>query len=203
MKTNREKSHETAQNNAIENLRAKNLKDQLKILSVDFTEESDSYNFKAFGKELSMGKENFKIYSKSTGEEINTVERITILHYLLCEIPVKETGNLISFRDFPGGSFYYEPFRARTAIPIINIINNDLDRLKKALTPYSWDHYDAGDLGAKIHIVGNIYLYIIYWTGDDEFPPRIEVLFDASVKHVLNAEDAVAVASRICLSFIK
>jgi hypothetical protein len=130
-------------------------------------------------------------------------DHILLLHYLLCETPVRPTpDSMVTFRDLPGGQFYWEPFLSRSAKPLISAIGNDKEKLQANLARFDWQPLPIGDLGARIHGLGNLYVTLIYRQGDEEFDPSVDVLFDSCIRHAYNAEDAAYLASRVCLGLL-
>ncbi len=156
----------------------------------------------AFGMNLILHLPDFQLFRADTGEPAKSTDQILVLHYLLCDSPIVPTGELISFRGFPEGQFYWQPFLARTVNPLIRRIGNDLELLRKNLHRFDWEAVAIGDLGAQIHALGKLYMTLIYYRGDDEFSPTADVLFDACIKQVFVAEDVAVLASRICLGLL-
>jgi hypothetical protein len=135
----------------------------------------------------------------SSGEARSQTDRILFYHYFACEGVIRAGGDLISFRDFAGGSFYWEPFRSRTCLPLIRKYGGDPEGLRSALARFDWSELALGDFGARIHGFGNLYLSLVAYSAEEGMEPEINVLFDPAVKRVFAAEDAAAFASRICL----
>ena len=68
---------------------------------------------KGQGKDFENGKltlEDLREIAAEIGEPAKLSDRILVLHYLLCESPISLTGELVSFRSFPEGQFYWQPF---------------------------------------------------------------------------------------------
>jgi uncharacterized protein DUF3786 len=134
--------------------------------------------------------------------QIKPSDYLTLLHYFNCDLPVEETGELISFRDMPGGQFYWEPFISRSVKPLVGRIGNDLELLKNNLERFDYELLDIGDFSVKIYVVGEIYATLIYRVGDEEFKSTADLLFDSSVKRVFCAEDVAVIAGRICIGLL-
>jgi len=161
---------------------------------------------RAFGADLELRLADGAMLNRKTGKPASPNDRILLLHYLLSDVAVPAPmtpADWIPFRDLPGGAFYLQPFLSRTANPLAAKIGNDLARLELNLDQrFDWERIALGDFGAKIHGLGNLYLTLIYSRGDDEFPPACEILFSAGVKRAYGADDAAALASRICLGLL-
>jgi hypothetical protein len=85
---------------------------------------------------------------------------------------------------------------------LVQRIGNDLQLLKKNLGRFDWEPLAIGDFAARVHVIGRLYLTLIYRLGDEEFPAEADVLFDPDVQRVYNAEDASVLAGRICLGLL-
>lgn len=160
---------------------------------------------RAFGQEIALRLDDWSMTNTKTGKPAGMTDRILILHYLLCDIPVPAAGTeLITYRDFTGGQFYWQPFLSRTAKPLAAKIGNDLEKLKKNLGRFDCQPVPVppGDFAARVHALGNLYITLVYTLGDEEFPASCEVLFDAATRRVYCAEDAAAMASRICIGLL-
>jgi len=195
------KAHEEAVRVAVERLGEVDIDRRCENLGLPGPRDG-SVRMRAFGADMTLLLPGFHLVFTGSGEPVNPNDRILVLHYLLCDLPVEETGELISFRELTGGQFYWEPFRSRTVRPLVGKIGNDLESLKTNLNRFDWEPVSLGDLGARIHAVGKLYCTLVYRTGDEEFPPAADFLFDASFKRVYNAEDAAVLAGRICLSLL-
>lgn len=157
--------------------------------------------FRAFGQDLTLQRD-FELVETASRKPAKLGDQILFLHYLLCDVPVKEAGELITFRDMPGGQFYWEPFLSRSINPLLKRVGNNLEVLKKNLNRFDWQPYPAGDFAAKVHALGGLYGYVVYHLGDEEFPAAAEMLFDASIKRVYNSEDVAFLGSRICIGLL-
>jgi Domain of unknown function (DUF3786) len=183
-----------------------------KLAAVDLTEralllglpvpENGVIRLRAFARNYLLRQSDFSLVEEDTGAVAKPGDQILVLHYLLHDLPVQSGGELITFRDFPGGQFYWQPFLSRTVMPLVANIENDMARLQRNLARFDWEPLAFGDLGARIHTIGQMYLSLVYRAGDDEFAATADILFDSGIKKVYIAEDAAALASRVCLGLL-
>ncbi|MCP4399479.1 MAG: DUF3786 domain-containing protein [bacterium] len=186
---------------AVEKLKTVDLKHRCRKLG--FAEPHDGcLKVRAFGSDLILRLSDFQVLLDGSHEAVKSGDRILLLHYLLCEYPIQPAGTLISFRDLPGGQFYWQPFLSRSIRPLVKRIGNDLESLKKNLNRFDWESASFGDFSARIHTIGTLYATLVYHLGDEEFPPGADLLFDESIKRALVTEDAAVLAGRICLSLL-
>ena len=158
--------------------------------------------FRALGLNLLLQQADFALLNAVSGAPAQAGDQILILHYLSCAPPLVLTDELISFRALPGGQFYWQPFLSRTVKPLLSRIGNNSELLRANLARFDWVEAGLGDFSARIHAVGKLFLTLVFYRGDDEFPPTADVLFDACIKHVFVTEDAAVLASRICLGLL-
>lgn len=170
---------------------------ELKLIS----EDNQKISLRVFGQDMVLN-ENFELINNESGKLARPDETILLLHYLANEFPVKPTGDLISFRDMPGGQFYLGPFQSRSVKPLVGRIKNDLDLLKKNLDRFDWKESGLGDFSAVVDVFGPVNATLIYHLGDEEFPANAELLFDSSIKHLFVTEDAAVIAGRICIGLL-
>jgi len=135
----------------------------------------------------------------ASGNKVHPADQLLVMHYLLCNVPPHPSGEWITFRQFAGGQFYWGPFRSRTIVPLVEEVGGDLETLRLRLDRFDWSPMAVGDLGAVIRVFGEARVAVVYRLGDDEFGASADFLFDSSLKQVYGAEDAAALASRVCL----
>lgn len=187
---------------AAENLRGADLVARCALLGLP-APENGAIRLRAFGEDMRLRVPEFSLESVP-GKPARPGDHILALHYLQCDLPVKPGGDLITFRDFPGGQFYLEPFLSRTIKPLLRRVGNDPSLLEQKLARYDWSRgaAEGGALNARIHALGNLFGTLIWRPGDEEFSPTADFLFDPAAKRALNAEDAAYLASRICLGLL-
>lgn len=157
---------------------------------------------RAFGADYTMTTDSFELLDAKTGSAAKEVDRILLLHLLLCEYPLIDSDELISFRTFPGGAFYLEPFLSRSVRPLVKRYGNRLEELQKAVNRFDFQPMGIGDFSVRIQGLGCLTVTLVYRLGDDEFPAEAELFFNAPVRRAFCAEDAVVLASRICLGLL-
>ncbi len=185
---------------AIEELREIDLVERCKLLGLP-APRLNRLVFDVFGDEVTLDLASLQA-KNSNGEAVRPGDHILILHYLQCDLPISPSNELISYRDFPGGQFYYGPFQDRTVKPLVKRFDQNIEALRCNLNRFDWIPIALGDLGARIHALGQLSITLVYRDGDDEFAPSADILFDSSLKRVYDAEDAAVMASRICIGLL-
>ncbi len=186
---------------AKEELKKIDLTTQCRLLDLP-SPDNNNLQLRIFGIDMTLDLSNLKLIITENNEPAKLSDHILLLHYLLNNKPIIPTQEEITFRQLPGGQFYWQPFLSRTANPLLGRIGNNPDLLKKNLGRFDWEPVSMGDLGAKIHGLGKLHVTLIYHKGDDEFGPAIDILFNSCIKDVFTAEDTAVLASRICLGLL-
>jgi hypothetical protein len=158
--------------------------------------------FRMFGKECVLNLDRLVVYELDTGQAVHIDEQVLLLQLIKNDLPLSPDDRLISFRDLSGGAFYYSPFRKRSLDILLSRFGNDIEALRSNLDRFDYSAVDLGDLGAKIHAFGHVYVTLIYRRGDEELPAEVDMLFNAGLKRVYGAEDAAVLAGRICAGLV-
>jgi len=156
------------------------------------------------GTTLEFHAPGFQAIPTGAGLSPKPADHLVALHYLLGEAPMAPTGTWITFREFPGGQFYWEAFLSRSVRPLIERMGNAPDVLREHLRRFSATvtPLSDGGLQATIRALGAIDLMLVYRFGDDEFPSSADALYDACARRLLCAEDAAYLASRFCIGLL-
>lgn len=125
-----------------------------------------------------------------------------ILRYLINAKGVKATGETIAYRDVSGGNVYFACFDGRCLKRFAFTFNYNLDGLKKAMANLNAEPQKLGDLSWRFEVINNMFMTVILWIGDDEFPPEAQILFDANFPSAFSAED-MAVMGDIFIPALK
>ena len=183
-----------------------------KLAKMDFSDRTKNLGYSlldkenlvihAFGADSTVDLKSFEVKNRKTGQSVKPDLKIILLHYLLFEKNISETGNLISFRELPGGQFYLLPYQSRSVNILTSRIKNDIGLLRKNLDRLKWTEVGPGDIGARIQAVGNVYVNLVCYVGDEEMPPSADVLYDSSIRNVFNTEDVAVIASLTCRTLI-
>ena len=130
-------------------------------------------------------------------EKVPLRERILILHYLTQAKGTAATNQSIAFRELPGGNVYYPTFAKRTMERLSENFGKEpalLVRTGERLGGYQADY---GDTAVTINAFSRVPITLVLWRGDDEFPPQLNLLFDANITDYLETEDVTVLCEII------
>jgi hypothetical protein len=130
-------------------------------------------------------------FTSSTKKTISLVTRILLLHYLLRADGTPLTGKWAGYKDIPGGLLYASVFARRVTDPLVRKFGKSAPWFKEVGTALGGSPGGIGDASFVIQAFPYLPVQYVLWEGDEEFPPSVQVLFDASVDHYLSLEDIV------------
>ncbi|MEW5772443.1 MAG: ASKHA domain-containing protein [Thermodesulfobacteriota bacterium] len=172
-------------------------------LGLDAPGPDGSLEFRFLERRLRVVPPGYEVSDAADGSPARAAEAALVLHLLALPAPVQPGGEPIAFRELPSGPFYLGPFRSRSVEPLAAAVGNGLDRLRAALAGFDWTEAPHGDFAARIRVLGNLFVTLVHRRGDEEFPPAADLLFDPSARHILDADAAATLASRLCLSLVR
>jgi hypothetical protein len=139
-----------------------------------------------------------------TGKPLATFDRAMLLFYLSSADGTALAGRWIGYRELPGGLFYHQAFQGYTG-----------DRMAQAFgaAPQAFERA-ASALGAErlagvaewafaVDPLPAIRLAAILWPGDDEFPARASILFDAAAPHFLPTDGLALLGAGLTSRLLK
>jgi uncharacterized 2Fe-2S/4Fe-4S cluster protein (DUF4445 family) len=201
--TPKEASLRQAATHTAATLAQEDLADRAAGLGIDPPGPDGSLKFRFLERRLRVAPPDFTVCDAESGAPAKAAEAALALHLLALPTPIAAGGEPIAFRELPSGPFYLGPFRSRSVVPLAATAGNDLDKLHAALDGFDWTAMPHGDFAARIRVLGNLFVTLVYHLGDEEFPPTADLLFDPSARRLLDADTAATLASRLCLALVR
>jgi hypothetical protein len=94
---------------------------------------------------------------------------------------------MVSAKELKTGHFFRGPHDLKTE-PILDRYGNDLEAFKKAAENAGGVELGLADAAYRFMAFPRIPLHYLFWKGDEEFDPRLSVLFDRSIEYHLPAD---------------
>jgi hypothetical protein len=155
---------------------------------------------------LLVDTENRCLHSQSHGQwerMENPLLELVCLVYLLNVGPQTLIHEMVSVKELKSGHFFTGPHELKTK-PLLDCYGNDLERFKAAAEGARGEVLDLADAAYMFQAFPKVPLYYLLWKGDEEFEPRLSILFDRSIEHHLAADaiwGLVNLVSDVLLSF--
>jgi len=126
-----------------------------------------------------------------------------VLYYLARSDGTPPTGRPISFAELPDGRFYVQAFRGYTGAALAREFAEKPEALERA----------AGSIGGRpaagpadrtwrFDALPKVPLWVLWWSGDDEFDARAEVMFDENAAHHLTTDGCAVLGSWLTSTLI-
>jgi hypothetical protein len=131
--------------------------------------------------------------------------RVLLLRYLCGGKWKPARGAQLSYNDIPWGALYFRNFEGRCIKRVERTFGGDVcgfSRIFEANESLRAEKLDGKECGWRFEFLSGLFMCIIIWEGDDEFPSKAQILFDDNFPDALSAED-IAVAGDICISRLK
>ena len=121
-----------------------------------------------------------------------------IIYYLLKSKEIEISNEWISEKDIPGGvTFFRGPHEIPTRL-ISNRYRNNINEFRKRCEQLHGIPLDMADAAYRFKITSHISVAVLYWAGDDDFPPESKILYDKTITEHLASDILFALAVEIC-----
>jgi len=180
--------------------------------NLEFNEETSRFSLRVLGTEYSAPHPEFALLDSAGEEEapdaeseIEPYEKILFLRYLCEGKYFPRQGKRLSYNEFPWGSVYYKNFEGRCLKRFARVFGKDITKFVKMIenTPnLRAEALNVGDASYRLEFINGLYISVILWGADDEFPPSAQILFDDNFVFAFTAED-LAVAGEILTDRLK
>jgi hypothetical protein len=137
------------------------------------------------------------------GQEADIATRILLLHYLLTADGTPMVDRWIAFRNLPGGMGYDAAFQGRANQRLARTFGTDPTAFEAAARALGGQPLAFGDAAFMFRLLPRVWLGIVLYLADDEFPASANVLFDASASHYLATEDLAVLGGLLAGRLIK
>jgi hypothetical protein len=142
------------------------------------------------GSEILVDRKNHSLRRKNQREwePLNDpLLELLVLVYLLNAGPQPLSRELVSAQELKTSHFFQGPHELRVS-GVLDRFGRDLKGFRNAAESLGGEGQSLADAAFKIPAFPKVPLYYLLWEGDDEFEPRVSVLFDRSIESHLSAD---------------
>jgi hypothetical protein len=119
---------------------------------------------------------------KPVEETLHPYFYLMVLVYLTEAKDIKPAHTWISEKDLKGGSTFFRGPHHLEVEELTSLSGKDPDAFLKVGKRLGGSEILYGDKGFALEVFPKVPLAYILWKGDAEFPPKISVLFDSTIK---------------------
>ena len=146
---------------------------------------------------------DLKVEVVGGGAEVPIKDKILILHYLTLASGIPLSNKLIAFQELPEGASYLPTFAKRAIEPMVKYFGPEPERLMEVAEGVGGQKVDYGDTAVKINGFKLVPVILVLWRGDEEFPPRGNILFDANISDYLSTYDITVLCDAIVWRLVR
>ncbi len=164
-----------------------------------YDQAARAYTLSVWGDEYTVFPDQHRIECRrGDGPGPHTYFSVFLIHYLL---RVPETGfanDWISEKDISGGATF---FRGPHEIPtqmISDRYGNVVDAFSRRCEQLGGRPLPMADAAASFFITPRTPVAVLYWQGDEDFPPEAKILYDRSLAGYFALDVIYALAVDIC-----
>lgn len=170
--------------------------------NIPYDKGKQQFRLKMMDRDYSIQYPSAEITVKDGQPADDFAAKILIIRYLNEGRYFNPSGKLLTYRDIPWGEVYYPNFQGRCILRLSYAFGNQLDKFEKVMESIGAEKIDMGDCSYKFEFINNIYMYFILWSGDEDFPPSAQILFDDNFPFAFTAED-IAVVGDVSIGELK
>lgn len=161
--------------------------------------QAKNFLVKFFNDEYTVDAEKGRVISLSCNAPAKDWTAILVLHYLIQKLKFLPdiTGELISFKEIPGGESYYPAFRKRAIDPIIRKYGKNPQGVYSCLERLPGKKLAQADAAVQLEVFPNVPAVVELWKGDEEFGPEANILFDRNIGMIFCTEDVAVLGGYI------
>lgn len=160
--------------------------------------EGDKLILKYWQHEVSISWPELGAYDETDSKKLSLFDTTLVLYYLKTADNTPMADRWVSFRELPGGAFYHQAFQGYSGDRMARIFEHNLDRY--CLAAKSLDGVRLTGISDYVYAfkpLPRLRLATILWPGDDEFPGRGSILFDAAAIHYMVLDGLAILGSRL------
>lgn len=122
---------------------------------------------------------------------------LAVIMYLKNTRAVYALGNdIVGIKDLKEGHFFAGPHALRTG-RLVDRFGTDPRAFLQAGAALDGQPLDMADAAVRLLPFPRVPIYFLLWLGDEEFRPRMQVLFDRSIENSLPADAIWALVNRV------
>ncbi len=160
--------------------------------------------FTYWGQPVGISWPDLQAWQLSDGSECSIYDAGMLLYYLRQADGTPMADRWIGYRELPGGNFYSQAFQGYSGDRLARAYGDKLEAYTQAAV--SLDGVSLPDLPGVAFAflpLPRIRLASILYPGDDEFPARASVLFDASAGHYMTTDGLALLGAGLVGRMIK
>jgi hypothetical protein len=154
--------------------------------------------------EVTLSWPDLKACHLPDGTACSTFDSAMLLYYLVTADGAPMADRWIAFRELPDGAFYHQAFQGYSGNIIARTFGKDFEAFDQAARELNGTALPAlSPLAFAFQPLPRIRLACALWPGDEEFPARASVLFDAASNHYMPTDGLALLGAGLARRLIR
>ncbi len=133
-------------------------------------------------------------YYEENGEKLSREAAILFARLVLeGQLIPRRAEKFLAYAETPWGELYKDNFHGRCVLRLTYGFGRDLPRFARICEELGGVKAEAGDTAYDLEFIDSLVLRLIFWAGDEEFPPSAQILFSDNFPAAFMAEDMAVV----------
>ena len=159
---------------------------------------------KYWGQEVFLAWPGLAAVWVSSDKALPIYDTAMLVYYLHTADGAPEAGRWVNFRELPDGTFYHQAFQGYSGNRLAAHFGLSPDAFEQAAARIGGQRIDdLGTMAFSFQALPRVTLAAILWPGDEEFPARAQILFDAGACHYLTIDGCAMIGSGLVGRLIK
>jgi hypothetical protein len=144
------------------------------------------------------------MFNETRDRPCSVFDGALLLYYLKTADGVPLADRWVSFRELPGGGFYHQAFQGYSGDRLARTLGSQPEHYERAATTLGGVSLSGlSGLAYAFMPLPRFPVAALLWPGDDEFPARASILFDAEACHYMTIDGCALLGSGLVSRIIK
>lgn len=130
------------------------------------------------------------------GQEVSAELQVAVLEYLIGAKELEPSERWVSLKDLKGGRGFAQSHPLPLEL-ILKRYGDDLDDFRAKGFALGGEPASYGDLSFVLRALPRIPVLLVFWKGDEEFPPRLNFLFDVTASEHMRLDALYGLAIEV------
>ncbi len=165
----------------------------------DYDPRDKCYIIKAWGGEYLVYPDRGEVQAGKNTAKAHDYFYVFLVNYLLSPKLAEPALEWLSVKDLVGGvTFFRGPHEIPTEA-ITQAFGNDIESLQEKCRTLGGTPLAMADCAFSFDVVGSIRVALLYWLGDEDFPPEAKLLVDQTVADTLKLDVVYGLLCDACM----
>jgi hypothetical protein len=161
------------------------------------------FSLPVWGRAVQVSYPAFEACWQKENTPLGLLEQGLLAYYLSRCDGTPPTGRWISFSELPDGRFYNQAFQGYTGAVLGQVFGDQLEVFAGRAIANGGAPFELGEAAFNFRALPHVPVLVVAWLGDEDFPTRYQVLFDASVPHHLPTDACAILGSMLVRKLLK